>query len=1202
MKFREIFRFELACQLRSVRNWVCFAIVLGVAFASIHGDKIDDARRGDYVLNSPFAIASVTVLGSLVWLLLAAAVAGEAATRDVRARMHPLTYTAPVRKSEYLGGRFLAAFAVNALILLAVPAGALLAVLLPGVEPGILGPFRPAAYLSSYLLIALPTALAATAIQFSLASLSRRSVASYLGSVLVFATAYGVATGVGLLVQRGLGKLLDPLGVITVWGDLSRAWTPAEKNARLVGVQASMLANRLLWVAIALGVLAFTHRRFRFAHPAEGARKGRAARRRDAVSAASAGAAAPRSAPVSVPPVRRSFGLATHARQTVAVARTSFRTAARSRAGLVLLAVIAMLTALYIHGHMAFYGVPLVPRTDRVLAFLTAPLTDPRTPWVIIPLLTVFYAGEVVWRERETGLSEIADAAPVPEWALLLGRFLGLALVLVAWVALLTAAGVLVQALMGYHDLQIGRYLQVLFGLQLADYLLFAVLALVIHAVAGEKHAGYLAALAAYGFIAFAPALGIEHNLLVYGSDPGWSYTDMRGLGTSLGPWLWFKVYWAAWALLLAVAARLLWARGREGGLAARLRTARARLTPPAAWAAAVAAGLVLALGGFIFYNTNVLNRYRSAAGVAERSAEYERRYGRFAGAPQPWVTGASLRVEIYPGRGQVEIRGSYRLLNRGTVPIDSVHVATAAGVETGGVTLDRPAARVLADPDLGYHIYALARPLQPGDSLRLGFVVRYRPRGFRNRGADPWVAPNGTSFTNEDWLPAIGYQLSRELEDPGARRAHGLARRPAVPSLYDLRARLHRAGGEPITFDAVVGTDAGQVAVAPGTLRRTWTEGGRRYFHYSTDAPIRNQYAFFSARYALREARWGNVAIQIFHHPGHTANLDHMVRAAGAALARYSTRFGPYPYRQIRFVERPGAGMGMHAEAMDIAYDEGFSLLDPRDPPAGLDLPFYVVAHEVSHQWWGAAQVGYARVEGAPLLTEGLAVYSGMQVLEGTYGYDQLRRYMTQVLWVSYEVPRTRASVPLLRADNGFLGYRKGPLALYALGRYIGEERVNGALRRLVEKHGSGAPPLPTTLDLYAELQAATPDSLRPLLHDLFETNTYWSFKTERATARQTAAGAWQVTLGVRARKVVVDGAGVETPVPMNDPVEIGVFAPGAGNGRGEPLYLQTHRLRSGEQTITVTVPRKPGRAGIDPSNLLMEMDDDVVEVKIEP
>ena len=160
----------------------------------------------------------------------------------------------------------------------------------------------------------------------------------------------------------------------------------------------------------------------------------------------------------------------------------------------------------------------------------------------------------------------------------------------------------------------------------------------------------------------------------------------------------------------------------------------------------------------------------------------------------------------------------------------------------------------------------------------------------------------------------------------------------------------------------------------------------------------------------------------------------------------------------------------------------------------------------------------------------------------------------------------------------------------------YIGKERVDDALRRLLKKHRSGTPPLPTSLDLYRELQAVTPDSFQYLLHDLFEKNTFWELETERATAQQTSAGAWQVTLDVRARKVVVDEAGIETEVPMDDWVEVGVF------GEGEP-YLQKHRIRSGQQTITVTVPHKPTRAGIDPENLLidLETENNIKGVKIE-
>jgi hypothetical protein len=170
-------------------------------------------------------------------------------------------------------------------------------------------------------------------------------------------------------------------------------------------------------------------------------------------------------------------------------------------------------------------------------------------------------------------------------------------------------------------------------------------------------------------------------------------------------------------------------------------------------------------------------------------------------------------------------------------------------------------------------------------------------------------------------------------------------------------------------------------------------------------------------------------------------------------------------------------------------------------------------------------------------------------------------------------------------------------------LSKYIGKERVNLALRRFFEKHGAGISPLPTSLDLYRELQAVTPDSHQYLLHDLLAANTFWELETEEAYAQQTVSGDWQVTLKVRARKVVVDGAGVESILPMDEWVEIGVFAPTEDDTKpGEPLYLQMHRLVSGQQTITVTVPKKPARAGIDPSHLLIDLktNDNIEKVKL--
>ena len=63
---------------------------------------------------------------------------------------------------------------------------------------------------------------------------------------------------------------------------------------------------------------------------------------------------------------------------------------------------------------------------------------------------------------------------------------------------------------------------------------------------------GLLVALLSFFLIIFATRLGAEHSLFIYTAGPEWTFTDMRGFGSSLGPWLWFKLYWGAWALLLA--------------------------------------------------------------------------------------------------------------------------------------------------------------------------------------------------------------------------------------------------------------------------------------------------------------------------------------------------------------------------------------------------------------------------------------------------------------------------------------------------------------------------------------------------------------------------------------------------------------------------------------------------------------------------
>ncbi|AHM62358.1 putative membrane protein [Flammeovirgaceae bacterium 311] len=1200
MILQKIFRYEFAYLIGRISTWLYLVVLLAFPI----GIKLLVSTGDGVYPNNTLHITAMTVIGGLIWLVMGASVSGEAAARDVQMRIHPLVYTTPVKKLNYLGGRFLAALSVNSLIILALPIGVLLSFylpwsdILPGSDQEELLPFRPFASLNVYFLIALPTVFVATALQFTFAALSRKVMTSYSASLLLAVFAQIMAVAVAKLFGYwDLVKLLDPVGIVGIVSSELGTWTVTEKNTRLITLEGMFLWNRIFWLGVAAGLLLLTYMRFSFTNPVSNSWGSRFKWRPKAKVKTPADATNFKATAISVPQVQRSFGPDTYFQQMFTIAWASFGKIAKHPLGLTPVGAIALLSSLFSDSIISEFGIPLLPTTQQVLAYLSAPVNSISSPWVVFPLLIMFFVGELVWHERDTGISDIADATPVPDWVFLTGKFLGLGFIIIAWMTLLMTGGILMQLNMGYDKPEIGLYLQTLFGIQLINYLLFALLALVIHVVVNQKYIGYLVVLLVFCFIAFHSTFKVEHSMLIFGKDPGWWYTDMRGFGTTLGPWLWFKAYWIAWALLLAVAARLLWTRGRGQSLKYRLKVAQRRFTRSTSWLAILGAVLLLTLGSFIFYNTNVLNEYLTSAEVYERMAEYEKRYGQYRNTPQPQLTATKLNVELYPDRQEVEIRAAYTLVNKETEAIDSIHIGSVSGIAPAELSFDRPATSVLIDKELSHHIYALEQPLRPGDSLQLNFVVHYQARGFQHSGTKPLVVEKGTNFTNFDLLPNIGYQSYREIKDAALRKKHNLLARPETPSLYDREARKKALITDQTTLEAIIGTTKDEVAVAPGNLHQSWTEGNRHYFHYKTDAPIGAEYTILSGDYAVKESKWNGVAIRIYYYPDHAQNIDRMHRSVHASLEYFTEQFGPYPYGHFTLVERAGPGGGASADGSIVYYGEQYALMNPDDSPTGFDLPYYIMAHEVGHQWWGMARLTPARVEGAGVLIEGLAVYSGMQVLEKSYGEKQLRQYI-DFLHSSYAIPRSLASASLLQANEQFLYYRKGGIAMYALSKYIGKDKVNAALRQLLQKQASGEQPLPTTLDLYQELQNVTPDSLDYLLQDLFVENMYWRLKTKQFEAEQTKARDWEVTLKVEAQKVVVDSTGSEKDVPMNDWLEVGIYE--EGKGLDEPLYLKMHRIRSGEQTINVTVPRKPERGGIDPNHLMIDLrlDDNMMQV----
>jgi ABC-2 type transport system permease protein len=1192
--------FELGYYLRRISTHVYFLIFFACAFGlmTLAGGQWQGVQMavggsgGNVNVDSPYVLLILTATLALFGVIVTAALLGNAIYRDYESGMHPLFFTTPVPRLAYLGGRFLGAALVNVYILLSIPLGFMAARPMPYMDAEKLGAFRAASFFQPILVLGLPNLLLTGAIFFVLAATTRTMLPNYVGAVFLL-VGYLLA---GQLTQdlenERLAALLDPFGLNAVTL-ATKYWTPVERNTTLLALEGVFLHNRLIWMGVGLLVLAIGFARFRFAHLA-GEGRGWRRRRRGAAQTVAAAEAAPTAA-LHAPTVIPAHGAATSLAQLVTLGRRSFREIVASRyffaivgAGLAFLVLSA--------GEVGkLYGTTTWPVTYQVLELLGG------TFGLFILIVISFYAGELVWRERDVKIQQVQDALPVRTWVPFVAKLLALCAMVALLLGVVLLAGVATQAFRGYTNFELGLYLRWLFLFDLPDYLLLVALVLVVHVLANHKYMGHLIVVLYFVSHLFAGQLGLEHNLYLFGSDAGRTYSDMNGFGPFAEPFYWFKAYWAAWALLFALASNLFWVRGQESGARWRVRMARARFGRRPLGAAALALVLILGLGGFVFYNTNVLNDFSTSKAAQRRTAEYERLYKQYEDAAQPRITAVHLHVELYPERGDLEVRGSYRLVNREAVPIDSLHLRLPRQIEIRSMEFGRPAAVAHSDERHGYHIYRLERPLAPGDSLTLEFDLAFVSRGFENRVTHTSVVENGT-FVNSGMMPSFGYDPRAEISDDAQRRKHGLPPRERMPRLEDEDARRNTyvsRDADWIDFEAVVGTAPDQIALAPGYLQREWTENGRRYFHYRMDAPILNFYSFLSARYEVHRDRWVDpasgetVAIEIYYHPGHEYNLERMTASVQRSLDYFTREFGPYQYRQVRILEFPRYARFAQAFPNTIPYSEAIGFIARMEKEEDVDYPFYVTSHEVAHQWWAHQVIG-ANVQGATVLSETLSQYSALMVMEKEYGEAQMKKFLKYELdrYLSGRGFERRKELPLLRDEGqGYIHYQKGSLVMYALRDYLGEERLNGAIRAFLEEHRFSQPPYPTSADLLRHLRAATPDSLQYVLTDMFEEITLYDNRVVEARATPEGDGRWRVTLEIEARKVRADSLGNETEVPMNDLVDIGVFAaPEGRRGEGAPLYLAKHRITSGLQRVEVVVQGEPHRAGVDPLHKLID------------
>ncbi|TDS07539.1 ABC transporter permease/M1 family aminopeptidase [Sphingobacterium paludis] len=1206
--FSSIFLFELKRWIKNPAFYIYAALFFAFALFSMSTslgvfDQATASTSNPVYANSPQSVSGMLNALSIFVYFVLPTIVGGSIYRDFRYNVHHVLFSYSLDKASYLSAKFLSSLCVTILIVCTTTFGFLAAQFLPNVNPDLLGPNHLWSYLQAYFYFVIPNLILFGAIVFALVTYTRNIYIGFIFIIFLFVLDAFLGQLRSNMDNEFLASLIDPFGFEAMRFE-TKYWTIDEQNFRNIPFQGAIVYNRLIWLGLGIVVLALVYLNFDFSQSGIQLGKAKAGKRVTKNNFGSIMA-------IDLPQVNLDFSFVAYLKTAWRLSHYDFRYIVRNWIFIIMMIFAVLLVAVMASSSGQLYGTETYPVTWKMLKDTSSIYS------FFLTLIIYLFSGLLVQRASLANMHLVVDATAVPNWTLFLSKFIAMIKIacLVQLISMLTGVGY--QLAQGYFHVELWHYLYELFVLDFLNYMILILFALFIHSFFKNYYVGFFVCLVIVIAVPLLSKVGIEQSIFKFNEGPSYSFSDMNGYA-DVRHYIWYKVYWLLFVLFLSGITLLFWRRGIIADVKDRLRTAKSRLTSTVYIPSVFALTVFLVLGFAIYRQTNVLERYVSVKEHEQEQVDYEKKYKMYDGRPQPRIVDVKVNMDIYPTERNFLAKINYVLKNKTGTAIDSIFINYNDLMDSIHIA---GAKRVRKDSLAGFDIFSLSTPLLPGDSLAMFAQVKNKPNNFLYDRSP--ILSNGT-FINNSYFPNIGYQEGVELVDNDVRKKYGLPNRDRMAEPNDTQARQNTYianDSDWIRFEATVSTDLDQTAIAPGILEKEWQDKGRRYFRYKMDQKMLNFYSFISARYTLKKERWQNINLEIYYHDGHTYNLDRMMASMKKSLDYYGRSFSPYQFNQMRIIEFPVThGTFAQAFANTVPFSEGIGFIAKVDDenPDAVDYPYNVISHELAHQWWAHQVIG-ANVKGSTMLSESMAEYSSLKVLEKTYGHTQMRKFLKESL-DSYLRGRGNEQLkenPLTRNENQqYIHYNKGAVVMYAMSDFLGEATFNNFLKEYVARVAFQEAPYTNSLEFVALLKQHTPDSLQYLIKDMYETITLYDNDVQEASYKKLANGKYQVDITFKVQKYRTNEKGKRTytdeqgkglkekiagkdqsSLPLQDYVDIGVLGKRKKQGSHEvdhELYLAKHKVSRVNNKVSIIVSEQPTEVGVDPYNKLIDTNSD--------
>ncbi len=1041
-----LLKFEIK---QSSKHWVTYLTALILLFIGVFcGNKFNLTAGEGIYLNSPYTIGFMMGMLSLSIIFFAILFSNQLLFKEWDVKFDNMFFALPVTKMSYLKGKFgflfLKTFLGFGQLILGFVIGQNLRV---GSE--MQAGFNVLHYLYPLLLFGLLNCFFVCSFLFLIAYTTRKKLLVVVGGLLlyvlymvllVFSNSPFMSSSLPQSIEvQQISALLDPFGLSAYFFE-ARTFSVQQKNELIVPLSGLLLINRFVIVLLSGFFLWMSYRLFSFS----GKNTKKAHKKIELPSTYSIKTTKKNKIP------QLHFGDISSFKSTLSFAKIDLIYLFKS------VTIVAVSILLVFYTGMEMYadidkGIRL-PEKYASSGLLATSISESFHLFGL--LILVYFINDVYWRSHSSGFNLIEKSTYFSK-SKMIGHFVSISILVCFFTVLLISEGLIFQFSFNYLRIDWNAYLGV-FIFNTIPLLLFSAFLLLIND--NFKNRFVALGVSTVAVLVFATPISksiIPYPLLQIFSSFKGSFSEFNGYGIYISAFVQRLLFGGS---LMA----LLWFINQS--IKTKVWSIRQTIV--------VSIVLILAaFSGTLFMKGYLPKNEEKSILEAVR---YEQDYRKYEILPQPTITEVNTDIQLYPSKNAYQIHGDYVLKNQTEQPIENILVNFHPDLQI------ESAIYIRGNDSLKIEDYVteikLKTSLQPNEEAILSFKLSYQWFAVNGHQSFNAIIENGSFMRISNYFPALGYQTEREINESEKRKEYQLRRASGIKQLEAPEVFKN----DFINLDMTISTEASQTAIGTGDLVKRWSHSNRNYFTYKAEK-IPFRFAVSSAIYKHKTIQHKGIAINVYYSKNHFENVDHLLDNAKLTLDYCLDNFGAYPFKSISFIEISSFTRGFAATAYPSAIfmTEDMIFHTNLQTDKKQDVINELAGHELSHLWWGNSQINPDEREGAPMLTETLAMYTEMMLYKKMYGKEKMMERLQIHQQIYDDEKGLSADQPLYKVTygNSHIAYSKGAIVMVKLSELIGEDKVNIALKNFLQNNQY--PKKPTTLDLLEEFYKAAPNEV---------------------------------------------------------------------------------------------------------------------------